>query len=69
MNLWKIISNLYPLVLAYKSWSAYNIFNYLYSIMENTPCSTEHGVFIACLIAVFLRMLGAIRMPVSPHKY
>jgi len=38
-------------------------------IYENTPCSIEHGVFIAWLVAVFQQVFGAIRMPENPHEY
>lgn len=37
--------------------------------MQNTPCSIEHGVFIAHLVAVFYGVFGAIRMPANPHEY
>lgn len=37
--------------------------------MKNTPCSNEHGVFIARLVVVFQVVLGAIRMPENPHEY
>jgi hypothetical protein len=29
----------------------------------------EHGVFIACLTAVFQVVFGAIRIPENPHEY
>jgi hypothetical protein len=36
---------------------------------ENTPCSIEHGVFIAWLVAVFYGVFGAIKKPENPHEY
>ena len=37
--------------------------------MQNTPCSIEHGVLFAHLVAVFYGVFGAIRMPANPHEY
>ena len=36
---------------------------------QNTPCSIEHGAFVAHLVAVFYGVFGAIRTPANPHNY